>query len=233
DLAQDAGGVQPREPCEVDGGLGVAGALEHAAFARLEGEDVAGAGEVLGTGGGVDECLDRGGTIERGDTGARAVAVVDRHEEGGALALRVLPPHRVQLELTGALRGDRRADVARRVVEEERDLLGRDELRRHDEIAFVLAVLVVDDHDDLTATDGGHRVFDRCEPHHDSFHASRRSTYFAVTSTSRLTRSPASLWPRVVTSAVCGMTATVKPSSSTSTTVRLTPSTVIEPFVTT
>ena len=35
-----------------------------------------------------------------------------------------------------------------------------------------------------------------------------------MTSTSRLTRSPGPLRPRVVTSAVCGMTATVKPSSS-------------------
>jgi hypothetical protein len=41
------------------------------------------------------------------------------------------------------------------------------------------------------------------------------------------------LSPSVVTRAVWGMSATVKPSSSTSTTVRLTPSTAIEPFSTT
>ena len=44
--------------------------------------------------------------------------------------------------------------------------------------------------------------------------ARRRSTYLAMTSTSRLTGSPGPLRPRVVTAAVCGMTATVKPSSS-------------------
>ncbi len=66
-----------------------------------------------------------------------------------------------------------------------------------------------------------------------SWAESRRSAYLAMTSTSRFTGSPTPLWPRVVTAAVCGMTATVKPSSSTSTTVRLMPSTVIEPFSTT
>ena len=65
------------------------------------------------------------------------------------------------------------------------------------------------------------------------FQVRSRSTYLAVTSTSRLTRAPGPLRARFVTAVVCGMTATVKPSSSTSTIVRLIPSTVIEPFSTT
>src|SRR5690606_40365185 len=87
---------------------------------------------------------------------------------------------------------------------------------------------------------GGDGIFDLGEGHQGSFvwpaadgsvfHLSRRSTYLTVTSTSRLTRSPGPLRPSVVTSAVWGMTAAVKPSSSTSTTVRLTPSTAIEPL---
>ena len=55
---------------------------------------------------------DRGRSIERGDSGRRAVDVVDRDQEGGALALGVLRHHRVQLELTRPLARDRRADVA-------------------------------------------------------------------------------------------------------------------------
>src|SRR5690606_3294937 len=51
------------------------------------------------------------------------------------------------------------------VVEEEGDGLRRGVLGRHDEIAFVLAVLVVDDHDDLPAADGRDGVFDGCEGH--------------------------------------------------------------------
>jgi hypothetical protein len=60
-----------------------------------------------------------------------------------------------------------------------------------------------------------------------------RSTYLASTSTSRLTRSPTDAEPSVVSSRVVGMSETVKESPSTPTTVRLTPSTVIEPFSTT
>ncbi len=100
-----------------------------------------------------------------GDAGGRAVAVVDGDEEGGALALGVLLDHRVEVELAGPLGGERGADDARGVPEEERDRLGRGELGRHDEVALVLAVLVVDDDDDLAPPDGGDRFFDLGEGH--------------------------------------------------------------------
>ncbi len=194
DLAQHPRRVQAREPGQVDGRLGVARPFEDAALARLERKDVAGTGEIFRSGCGIDERLDRRGAVEGRDAGARSVAEVDGHQEGGALALGVLHHHRVQVQLTSTLGRDRRADVARRVVQEERDLLRGDELGGHDQVAFVLAVLVVDHDDDLTSPDGGDRVFDRCERHQPcSFHASRRSTYLAVTSTSRFTRSPARL----------------------------------------
>src|SRR5690606_5717734 len=60
-----------------------------------------------------------------------------------------------------------------------------------------------------------------------------RSTYLAMTSTSRLTGSPGCLRPSVVRSRVVGMRLTVKKSGPASTTVRLMPSTVMEPFSTT
>ena len=164
DLAEDARRVQARQAGEVDGGLGVAGALEHAALAGLEREDVAGAGQVAGAGGRVDERLHGGGPVERRDAGGRAVPVVDAHEERGAHALGVLLDHRPQVELGGALAGDRRADEARGVVEEERDLLGGDVLGRHDQVALVLAVLVVDHDEDLAAGERLERLVDVGEP---------------------------------------------------------------------
>src|SRR5690606_21293615 len=60
--------------------------------------------------------------------------------------------------------------------------------------------------------------------------AAIRSTYLAMTSTSRLTVPPAAVRPRVVSSRVVGIRLTVKAASSTEATVRLTPSTAIEPF---
>ena len=51
------------------------------------------------------------------------------------------------------LLGDRHADQAAAVLGEEVDFLGRDELRGEDEVALVLAVLVVDQDDDVAGAD--------------------------------------------------------------------------------
>ena len=59
------------------------------------------------------------------------------------------------------------------------------------------------------------------------------STYFAITSTSRLTSSPGCLAPSVVRLSVSGMRLTSNQSSSMAETVRLMPSTVMEPLWTT
>ena len=48
DLADDAAGVEPGEPREIDRAFGLTGAHEHAAGARAEREDVAGRDELLG-----------------------------------------------------------------------------------------------------------------------------------------------------------------------------------------
>ena len=58
----------------------------------------------------------------------------------------------------------------------------------------------------------------------------RRSTYRATRSTSRFTASPIDVRQNAVCAIVCGTSATSKPASSTALTVRLTPSTQIEPF---
>ncbi len=58
-LADDARGIEAREPCEVDGGFRLARAQEHAAFAGAQREDVAGLDEVAWAFGRVDRDLDR------------------------------------------------------------------------------------------------------------------------------------------------------------------------------
>src|SRR5262249_37921263 len=141
----------------------------------------------------------------------------------------------VQLVEAIALEG--LADHAARVADHERHLLGGHRLGRTDQVAFVLAIFVVDHDHELTAGDRGNGVFDGSERHgdHDSFASwcsTAWATYFASTSTSRLTGAPTGLTPSVVTAWVCGMSAIVKCSGVVSTTVRLTPSTVIEPFST-
>jgi hypothetical protein len=60
------------------------------------------------------------------------------------------------LQCRGAFLGHRDADQSATVGDHVVDGRGIGELRRHDEVSFVLPVLVVHHDDELTACDGGH-----------------------------------------------------------------------------
>ena len=77
DLADDGGGVEPGKARKIDGGLGVAGADQHAALARDERKDVAGRDNVIRTLGRVDGGRDRARAVVRGDSGRDALARLD------------------------------------------------------------------------------------------------------------------------------------------------------------
>ena len=153
ELAEHAGGVEAGEAREVDGGLGVAGALEHAAALAAQREDVARAAQVVGRGVGVDEHLDRARAVGGGDAGGGAVAGVDGEREGGAHGLAAVVAHQGQLELLEPFAFHRDAHDPGAVADHEREGLGRGALGGHDQVALVLAILVVDDDDHAAAAD--------------------------------------------------------------------------------
>ena len=208
-LADHAGREQPGEPCEVDRRLRVAGAPEHAALFGAQREDVPGPGQ--------SSASVSGSTIAR-TVAARSRALVP-----------VVTPGRASTDTVNAvssLRCCRRPSAgsrARRAAsrppacrstprpcrDHEVDRLGRHLLRRHDEVALVLAIGVVDDDHHPAGADVLERLLDRRERGcpRDRFRsfahrhvlpsdpsaassAMSRSTYFAITSISRFTRSP-------------------------------------------
>ena len=118
-----------------------------------------------GHGGGVDGDVNRGGAVAGGDAGGDAEAAlrVDADREGGGQLLGVPLGHLGQAELVAALAGERQADQAPAVQGHEVDHLGRDQLGRADEIALVLAVLVVGDDDDLAVAQVVDRLLDGAE----------------------------------------------------------------------
>ena len=59
-----------------------------------------------------------------------------------------------------SLRRQRRADDARGVADDERHLLRRAQRGRDEQVALVLAIVVVGDDDDLAPGEGGNRCFD-------------------------------------------------------------------------
>ena len=89
---------------------------------------------------------DRVRAVLRGDAGGDALRRLDRDGEVGAVDRAVLRHHRREVEALGVRRGDRHADEPAAVGRQEVDLLGRHEIRGEDEIALVLAVLLVDQH---------------------------------------------------------------------------------------
>ena len=91
----------------------------------------------------------------------RRRAVVDRHGVVRAQRGRVGLDHRRQLEPLAHVGQDRHAELPPAVRDHEVDDLRRHLLGGADEVAFVLAVFGVDDHDDAPAVDGVDGFFDR------------------------------------------------------------------------
>ena len=99
--------------------------------------------------------------------------------------------HRQQAEPVTDIAVERHAQIARRVPNHERDEFGGGLLGSEDQIAFVLAVLVIDDDHGLSGGDVGHRPLDRIEPRHRHHpagsglgtHKTLRSTWIAQVNT--------------------------------------------------
>ena len=153
DFADDSGGDEARHASEVDGGFGLAGANEDSAAAGAKREDMAGAGEVVRGGARINGDLDGAGAVVGGDSGGDTFARFDSFSKCGAEAGGVLVGHGAEAEVVSALLGEGKADEASSVTGHEVDGLGSDELGGKSEVAFILAVLVVDNDDHAAGAD--------------------------------------------------------------------------------
>ena len=124
--------------------------------------------------------------------GGDALARLDRDGERGLEGRLVLRRHQVEAQLVAAVGRERQADQAAPVLGHEVDRLGRGELGREREVALVLAILGVADHDHPAVADVLDRLLDGAEGSSWLTRTPSRafSTYFASTSTSRFTRPP-------------------------------------------
>jgi hypothetical protein len=145
DLAQHRGGSEPRKRRQIAAGLGVPRARKHAARLRDEREHVPGLHDVRTLGVGRRRHANRVRAILGGDPRRDPLRRLDRHGEVRAMDRAVLSHHRRKVEALGVFRGDRHADEPTAMRGEEIDLLGRDEIGGENEIAFVFAILFVDE----------------------------------------------------------------------------------------
>ena len=85
---------------------------------------------------------------------------IHRDGEGGAERRVVERHHRVEMQPPRLFQRERRTDDARRVADDERHFLRRAQRAGDEQIAFVLAVVVIGDNDDLAAGERGDGVSD-------------------------------------------------------------------------
>jgi hypothetical protein len=93
------------------------------------------------------------------------VCRLDRHGEGGAVRRLVVAHHQRQVELAAALLGQRQADQSAAPLGHEVDRFGRAVLGGNDEVAFVLAVFLVDQDHHAAGTHVGDDIENRADAH--------------------------------------------------------------------
>ena len=159
-FGDDADKRQAGKLAEIDRGFGVAGAHEHAAFARDQRKDVAGAQEIRCADIAVGEVAHRQRAVVGRNAGGRAVLEIDADREGRRVGGIIVGDHRRQVQPLGVGAGHRRADDAGRMAHDEGHLLRRAMHCRDDQVAFVLAPVIVHHDDDLAALERPQRFDD-------------------------------------------------------------------------
>lgn len=161
-----AGRTQVRHAGEVDCSFRVARTTQYSAFLRAERNDVTGASEIVGTGFGVGEQTHRRSAVRRRDAGTDSLTGVDRDGVRRAVLVLVGGVHRGQAQPITIVTVERHAQVAGGVPDHERHQFRGGLLGGEDEVALVLAILVVHDDNSFTCSDICYCALDTVEPGH-------------------------------------------------------------------
>jgi hypothetical protein len=166
-LTNHSGWYEAGKASEINGRLGVPHTLKHASLARTKWGHVARTAQIGRNSLGIDRDTNGFGAIlsahPRRNT--KALVRIDTDRECSTIFVGIDLALLSELEVVGAFPRKRETNPAARLADHEVDHLGRDKLRRADEIAFVLAILIVGDDDQLAGLDVGYCLFDSSELH--------------------------------------------------------------------
>ena len=156
---QHPGWLEPREAGQIHSRLGVSGAAQHAFLTGLERENMARPAQVGGLGIGVDEAQNRLGAVGSRDARRHAIGEqIDAHRKWRGMDGGIAAHHQVEAQLVAALGGKGGAHQAAPVGGHKVDDFGRGAAGGANKIAFVFAVFVVHNDNDLASAnvfDGG------------------------------------------------------------------------------
>jgi len=150
---------------EIDGRFCLSSPGEYTAWTGAEGEDVTGAGEVGGSGVWSDSDANRVSAVSSGDTGGDPLGRLDGDRKGGAKTGGVGSRHGRQVEGVTLIRAESEADEASPMDSHEVNGFGCDVFGGESEIAFVLAIFVVDDDKHAAGSEIDERLRDGGEGH--------------------------------------------------------------------
>ncbi len=144
--------------------------LKHSSLARTKRRHVAGPTEIGRNSLGIDRDTNGLGAILSAHPRryTKALIRIDTDRECSTVLVGIDLALLSELEMIGAFSRKRETNPPARLTDHEVDHLGRDELRRANEIAFVLAILVVGDDYQLAGLDVGYCLFDSSELHDSS-----------------------------------------------------------------
>ena len=163
-LANDCGLLQARQSGKIDAPFRVARTHENAAFLRPQSIDMAlAADDVLRHRAVIDGDFDGVSAIKRRSAGGDSVTGVDLRREGRRLGIGMVGRLQVEVQAFANARRHCQADDAAAVPHHEVDGFGRHLLRGDDQVALVLAILVIDEHDHAAGPQLGQRLVDRAE----------------------------------------------------------------------
>ncbi len=165
DFADHAAGLETGHARQVAGCLGVAGTRQYATRLRHQREDVARADDVFGFRSARHGSLHGPRTVCGGNAGGHAFSRLDGNGELGAETGTIARRHQRQFEQLTALAGHRHADQAAGEACHEVDVLGGDAFGGDDDVALVLAVLVIHEDDHLAGADVFDQFFSGIERH--------------------------------------------------------------------
>ena len=141
-----AEGFNPAMRDEIDARFGLSGAHKHASVTRAQRKNVAGPRQILRARLRIDRGKDGDGAVGGADACGDTQSPINRFGERGAVHRGVDRRHQRQMQLVAAILRKRQADQPARVLRHEIDGFRRDLFGGHREVAFVFAVLVIDEH---------------------------------------------------------------------------------------
>ena len=139
----------PRQPTEIHRRLRMSRSRPHTSLTRLQRDDMSGSTKHIPVDFRIREPSTRQTAVLRADARGGTFAGVDGDGVRRAVGVEVVRDHLRQLEARGERRRDGRAQIPRRMPDHPRGFRRREVARRDDQIAFVLAVGGVEDHDEF------------------------------------------------------------------------------------